>query len=102
MVYLIPAHKKYLNDYFQGYDGSSCSRGELYNADPVTGDARFCGTTASMCGVEKAGFEGDDAAMERAIQSMYLHRKQTLSPFCESVQVFLILEKFSLPPYPHF
>jgi len=68
------AHKKYLNDYFQGYDGSSCSRGELYNADPVTGDARFCGTTASMCGVEKAGFEGDDAAMERAVQmDLMLH-----------------------------
>lgn len=68
------AHKKYLNDYFQGYDGSSCSRGELYNADPVTGDARFCGTTASMCGVEKAGFEGDDVAMERAIQmDLMLH-----------------------------
>lgn len=68
------AHKKYLNDYFQGYDGSSCSRGELYNADPVTGDARFCGTTASMCGVEKAGFEGDNAAMERAVQmDLMLH-----------------------------
>lgn len=60
-------HKKYLNDYFQGYVGESCSRGELYNADPVTGDARFCGTTASMCGIEKAGFEQDMAAMERAI-----------------------------------
>lgn len=61
-------HKKYLNDYFQGYAGASNSRGELYNSDPVTGDARFCGTTASMCGVEKAGFEQDEAAMERAIQ----------------------------------
>ena len=62
------AHKKYLNDYFQGYAGESCSRGELYNADPVTGDARFCGTTASMCGIEKAGFEQDREAMEQAIQ----------------------------------
>ncbi len=62
------SHKQYLNDYFQGYSGGSNSRGELYNADPVTGDARFCGTTASMCGIEKAGFEGDDAAMERAIR----------------------------------
>ncbi len=68
------AHKKYLNDYFQGYDGDSHSRGELYNADPVTGDARFCGTTASMCGVEKAGFEQDDAAMERAVKlDLMLH-----------------------------
>ncbi len=62
------SHKQYLNDYFQGYTEKSTSRGELYNADPVTGDARFCGTTASMCGVEKAGFEQDDAAMEQAVQ----------------------------------
>ncbi len=62
------SHKKYLNDYFQGYAGNSNSRGELYNADPVTGDARFCGTTASMCGVEKAGFEQDEEAMEKAVQ----------------------------------
>lgn len=62
------SHKQYLNDYFQGYAGDSNSRGELYNADPVSGDARFCATTASMCGIEKAGFEQDDAAMERAIR----------------------------------
>jgi len=62
------SHKQYLNDYFQGYAGASNSRGELYNADPVTGDARFCGTTASMCGIEKAGFEQDDEAMEKAIR----------------------------------
>ena len=62
------SHKKYLNDYFQGYAGGSASRGELYNADPVTGDARFCGTTASMCGIEKAGFEQNTTEMEKAIQ----------------------------------
>lgn len=62
------SHKQYLNDYFQGYAGGSVSRGELYNADPVTGDARFCGTTASMCGIEKAGFEQDEEAMERAVR----------------------------------
>ena len=68
------SHKQYLNDYFQGYAGNSNSRGELYNADPVTGDARFCGTTASMCGVEKAGFEQDDAAMEKAVRmDLMLH-----------------------------
>ncbi len=62
------SHKQYLNDYFQGYAGESVSRGELYNADPVTGDARFCATTASMCGIEKAGFEQDTEAMDRAIR----------------------------------
>ena len=45
-------HKKYLNAYFLGQFPGSPSRGELYNDDPTTGDARFCGTTASMCGME--------------------------------------------------
>lgn len=68
------SHKQYLNDYFQGLAGESNSRGELYNADPVTGDARFCGTTASMCGIEKAGFEKAPAAMEKAIRlDLMLH-----------------------------
>lgn len=61
-------HKKYLNDYFRGYTGNSNSRGELYNEDLVTGDARFCGTTASLCGIERAGFEEDEAMMEDAIR----------------------------------
>ena len=62
------AHKAYLNAYFQGFAGNSNSRGELYNNDPVTKDARFCGTTASMCGIERAGFEKNPEAMERAIR----------------------------------
>ena len=62
------SHKLYLNDYFQGFIEGSKSRGELYNADPVTGDARFCGTTASMCGIEKAGFEQNEEEMETAIR----------------------------------
>ncbi len=65
-------HKQYINDFFTGQVEGSFSRGELYNADPVTGDARFCGTTASMCGVEKAGFEQDDAQMDAAIQRVLM------------------------------
>ena len=45
-------HKKYLNDWFTGRWPGSRSRGELYNDDPRLGDARLCGTTASLCGVE--------------------------------------------------
>ena len=51
------AHKKYLNDYFTGKWPGSPSRGELYNDDPRLGDARLCGTTASLCGLETA--QGD-------------------------------------------
>ena len=67
-------HKRYLNDYFTGKIQGSVSRGELYNDDPITQDARFCGTTASMCGIEKAGFEQDEKAMEAAIgEDIMLH-----------------------------
>jgi len=60
------AHKRYLNDWFTGKFPGSGSRGELYNDDPRLGDARLCGTTASLCGVETAEFEGDPFKLERA------------------------------------
>ncbi len=47
-------HKKYLNDYFTGKFPGSTATGELYNDDPVSGDARLCGTCASLCGIESA------------------------------------------------
>ena len=46
------AHKRFLSDYFQGKCFGSEARGELYNDDPRLGDARHCGTTASLCGME--------------------------------------------------
>ncbi|MCD8232729.1 MAG: alpha-amylase family protein [Clostridiales bacterium] len=47
-------HKKFLNDFFQGKFEGSFARGELYNDSEELGDARLCGTTASLCGVEQA------------------------------------------------
>ena len=61
------AHKKYLNDYLTGKWPGSPARGELYNDDPRLGDARLCGTTASLCGVESARETGDAEALERAL-----------------------------------
>ena len=61
-------HKKYLNDFFTGQYPESFGRGELYNSDPSTGDARLCGTTASLCGIEKAAYERNEAALELAIR----------------------------------
>lgn len=67
-------HKQFLNDFFQGKIEGGVSRGELYNDDPVTKDARFCGTTASMCGMESAGFEQNEEKMEAAINlNLMLH-----------------------------
>jgi len=60
-------HKKYLNDYFIGKFPGSVSRGELYNDDPVLQDARLCGTTASLCGIEAALWDKDDDALSLAL-----------------------------------
>ena len=61
-------HKKYLNDFFTGKYPDSFARGELYNDDPRLGDARLCGTTASLCGIERFGFEGNEEGVDRAIR----------------------------------
>ena len=68
------AHKKYLNDFFTGRYPGSDSRGELYNDDPRLGDARLCGTTASLCGVEAALERNDEEALERSVDcDLMLH-----------------------------
>lgn len=62
------AHKKYLNDYLTGKGYDSDSRGELYNDDPALGDARLCGTTASLCGIEAAEYEQNEWKLNRGIR----------------------------------
>ncbi len=61
-------HKKYLNDYLKGAWYGSEMRGELYNDDPTLGDARLCGTTASLCGIEAAEYEDNKAKLDKAIR----------------------------------
>lgn len=62
------AHKKYLYTFFEGSFPGSYARGERYNYDPKTQDARTCGTTASLCGIEKGLAEGDEAQIALGIQ----------------------------------
>ena len=62
------SHKKFLNDWFTGKFNGSPSRGELYNDDPRLGDARMCGTTASLCGAESAEERGDAEALDMALR----------------------------------
>ena len=61
------AHKKFLNDYFTGKGYNSDSRGGLYNDDPRLGDARLCGTTASLSGLEAGQYEANADKIEQAI-----------------------------------
>lgn len=60
-------HKKYLNDVLTGRGYDSDARGELYNDDPRLGDARLCGTTASLCGLEAALYENNPDKVKRAV-----------------------------------
>ena len=62
------SHKRYLNDYLTGNWYGSPARGELYNNDPRLGDARLCGTTASLCGVESARHEHNGFKLDWALR----------------------------------
>ncbi len=67
-------HKKFLNDYLTGKVFDGAGRGELYNDDPKLKDARLCGTTASLCGIESALFANDKNNLKKAINlDMMLH-----------------------------
>lgn len=66
------SHKAYLNNFFRGYEGVSISLGELYNEDPITGDARLCGTTASLCGLQTALMAGDPEAIDLSVRAVVM------------------------------
>ena len=61
-------HKEFLYHFYEGMVPGSWSMGELYNYDPASGDARSCGTTASLCGIERAIVTHDRPLYERSIQ----------------------------------
>ncbi|MEM9280801.1 MAG: alpha-amylase family glycosyl hydrolase [Verrucomicrobiota bacterium] len=65
-------HRLFLTRFFVGEHEASFARGELFQEDPKTGDARVCGTTASLCGLEKSLFEEDEEGIEFAIRRLLL------------------------------
>ena len=62
-------HKEFLYHFYEGSVPGSWAMGELYNYDEASKDARSCGTTASLCGVERALITHDkpllDISMKR-------------------------------------
>ena len=62
------SHRQFLIKFFEGNFEGSYSRGELYEADPVTLDARNSGTCASLCGLERATTEVEkELAVKRVL-----------------------------------
>ncbi|WJL95624.1 alpha-amylase family protein [Microbacterium sp. ET2] len=53
-------HRRFLNDFYVGRFEGTFSRGEPFQDNPKTGDARIAGTTASLAGVEAGDPGGED------------------------------------------
>ena len=68
-------HKEFLYHFYEGAVPGSWAMGELYNYDAATSDARNCGTTASMCGIERALITHDRPALAKAVdRDLLMHR----------------------------
>ena len=65
-------HRRFLTDFYIGRHEASFAKGEPFQEDPATGDARVCGTTASLCGLERALEEDDPAEIKFAIRRILL------------------------------
>ena len=65
-------HRKFLIDYFIGNYEDSHARGLPFGQNPKTGDARISGSLASLAGLEYALEQGDDSAIDDAIQLIVL------------------------------
>jgi amylosucrase len=65
-------HRRFLADFYAGDFPASFARGARFQPDPVTGDARTSGTTASLAGLEAALERGDERALELALRRILL------------------------------
>jgi amylosucrase len=66
------AHRRFLNEYYIGQFPGSFARGEYFQCNTRTGDARISGTTASLAGLEQALETGNDADIDLAIRRILL------------------------------
>ncbi len=72
------SHRKFLVEYFSGrYDDTA--RGLPFMQNAVTGDARICGSLASLVGLESALEKGDEKQISDAIQRILLLHSIILS-----------------------
>lgn len=73
------AHKQFMIHFMEGKFPGSFSRGELYEFNPVTLDARNSGTFASLCGLEEALEEKHNYKIELAIKRILLLNAMIIS-----------------------
>jgi amylosucrase len=66
------AHRKFLKEYYSGTYNGTPAVGALFSVNDKTGDARISGSLASLCGLEKALEQKDEAAIALSIQKILL------------------------------
>jgi amylosucrase len=72
-------HRRFLNDFYTGRFGGTFARGLPFQENLATGDARICGTLASLAGLEEATLQGNAALVDLAIKRILLLHSIILS-----------------------
>lgn len=72
-------HKQFMIQFMEGRYPGSFAKGELYEFNPVTMDARNSGTMASMCGLEQALYEKHQYKVELAVKRILLLHAMIIS-----------------------
>jgi amylosucrase len=65
-------HRTFLNAFYTGRRQPSFARGLPFQENPLTGDCRVCGTTASLAGLEQALDAGDRLALDLALRRILM------------------------------
>lgn len=65
-------HKQFIIQFMEGKFPGSFAKGELYEFNPITLDARNSGTMASLCGLEKALEEKNEYQIELSLKRILL------------------------------
>ena len=70
-------HRKFLKEYYSGVHAGSPAIGALFAENPKTQDARISGSLASLCGLEKAIAQNDQANIALSINKILLMQAQS-------------------------
>ena len=65
-------HRRFLSDFYAGEFPGTFARGARFQPDPLSGEARTSGSTASLAGLDHALESGDELATELAIRRILL------------------------------
>ncbi len=66
------SYRQFLNEFYTGRVRGSFARGTYFQLNPITGDARISGTTASLTGLEQAVESNDETGIYLTIRRILL------------------------------